>query len=157
LLYHNSIRQDLFAVNVSYCISGRQHENLLDLDSSEVNMLTIMVATAIALSLACIVLLKTRSQDPTQLIQPRPALLTMGVQIVCGDCAGENKQPVKTYLDKFGHCSQCGGRSYLLASALAANIAASKAARPPILVGPARVIPFELPGARPSRSERVAV
>jgi hypothetical protein len=25
-------------------------------------------------------------------------------------------RPVKTYLDKFGNCTQCGGRSYMLAA-----------------------------------------
>lgn len=123
-------------------------------------MLTIVVATVIALSLASIVLIKARTTDPAQLIEPRPALLTIGVQIICGNCSGEDKQPIKTYLDKFGFCSQCGGRSYLLASALAAGAAVSRAARmreAQIASGPARVLPFELPGSRPSRSERVAV
>ena len=123
-------------------------------------MLTIVVATAIALSLACIVLMKTRATDPAQLRQPRAALLTIGVQIVCGNCSGEDRQPIKTYLDKLGNCAQCGGGSYLLASALAANMAISRAARvreARIASGPGRVIPFELPGSRPSRAERVAV
>ena len=120
-------------------------------------MMTVIVATAIALSLACIVLLKARPTDPAQLTQPRAALLTMGVQIVCGNCSGEDWKPIRTYLDKFGNCAQCGGRSYLLASALAANIVNSRIsrtrdARP--ASSPARVIPFELPG---SRSERIAV
>jgi len=123
-------------------------------------MLTIIVATGIALSLAFIVLVMARNTDPAQLNQPRPALLTMGVQIVCGNCAGEDVLAIKTYLDKFGNCSQCGGRSYLLASALAANTAVSRAARVRdayAATGTGRVIPFELPGSRPSRSERVAV
>lgn len=124
-------------------------------------MLTIMVAITIALSLACIVLMKARGPaDPTQLSQPRPALLTMGVQIVCGNCAGDEWQPVKTYLDIFGNCSQCGGRSYLLASAVAAGGALARAARArdmQIASGPGRVLPFELPATRTSRSERVAV
>lgn len=123
-------------------------------------MLTIIVATGIALALACIVLMMTRTTDPAQLSQPRPALLTIGVQIICGNCSGEDKLPVKTYLDRFGSCSQCGGRSYLLASALAANAAISRGARVRdayIASGAGRVIPFELPGSRPSRSERVAV
>jgi hypothetical protein len=123
-------------------------------------MLTIMVAITIALSLACIVLMKARPADPTQLSQPRPALLTMGVQIVCGNCAGDEWQPVKTYLDIFGNCSQCGGRSYLLASAVAAGGALARASRArdlQIASGLGRVLPFELPATRPSRSERVAV
>lgn len=121
-------------------------------------MLTIIVATAITISLACIVLMKAR--DPAQLNQPRPALLTIGVQIICGNCAGEEALPVKTYLDRFGNCSHCGGRSYLLASAVAVNSAASRPARMREARFPSsggRVIPFELPGSRASRPERIAV
>ena len=84
-------------------------------------MLTIIVATVIALSLACLVLIKSRVADPTQLDQQRPALLTMGVQIICGDCSGEGDKVVKTYLNRHGSCSQCGGNSYLLASAVGAG------------------------------------
>ena len=118
-------------------------------------MLTIIVAATIALSLACIVLLKTRTTSPEQLSQPRPAILMMGVQIICGDCSGDTLQPVKTYLDQFGTCSQCGGRSYVLASAVAANSALVRAGRlkEARVAGIGRVLPFEVP----SRSERVAV
>jgi len=46
-------------------------------------------------------------------------ILRLGVQIICGDCCGDSDRPVKTYLDQFGRCGQCGGRSYVLASAYA--------------------------------------
>jgi hypothetical protein len=120
-------------------------------------MLTIIVAVMIAISLACIVLMKARATDPAQLNQPRSALLTIGIQIICGDCAGDEWQPVKTYLDRFGNCSQCGGRSYVLASAVAASGALSRARKRDLQVaaGMGRVIPFEL-GSR-TRSEKIAV
>jgi hypothetical protein len=123
-------------------------------------MLTIIVATLIALSLACVVLIKSRAADSAQLDQPRPALLTIGVQIICGDCSGEGEQAVKTYMNRYGSCSQCGGNSYLLASAVAMNSLLARATRvrdARIAYSNGRVLPFEAPGSRASRSERIAV
>jgi hypothetical protein len=54
--------------------------------------------------------------DEGKLLESRNDLLTIGVQIICGDCCGEGESPRKTYLDRSGNCSQCGGRSYILAS-----------------------------------------
>jgi hypothetical protein len=122
-------------------------------------MLTIIVASAIALGLACVVLIKSRVADSAQLDQPRPALLTIGVQIICGDCSGETEQPLKTYLNRYGSCSQCGGNSYLLASAVAMNSLLARATRvreAQIASSHGRVIPFEAP-SRSSRSEKIAV
>ncbi len=123
-------------------------------------MLTIIVATVIALSLACVVLMKSRVTDPAQLDQPRPALLTIGVQIICGDCSGEAEHPFKTYMNRYGSCSQCGGNSYLLASAIAINSLLARATRlreAQIASSHGRVLPFEALGSRTSRSERIAV
>lgn len=123
-------------------------------------MLTITVATLIALSLACVVLIKSRAADPAQLNHPRPALLTIGVQIICGDCSGEGEQAIKTYLNRHGSCSQCGGNSYLLASAVAMNSLITRATRirdAQIAYSHGRVLPFEAPASRASRSERIAV
>ena len=123
-------------------------------------MLTIIVATVIALGVACVVLLKSRVADPTQLTQPRPSLMTLGVQIICGDCSGEDQQPVKTYLNRYGSCSECGGDSYLLASAVAMNTLFARTARvreAQIASSHGRVLPFEAPAARTSRSEKIAV
>lgn len=123
-------------------------------------MLTIIVATVIALGLASLVLMKSRITESDQLDQPRPALLEIGVQIICGDCSGDEKHPIKTYMNRYGSCSQCGGTSYLLASAAAANGLASRAARvreAQIALSHGRVIPFEVPGSRTSRSEKIAV
>ena len=123
-------------------------------------MLTIIVATMIALSLACVVLMKSRVTDSAQLEQPRPALLTIGVQIICGDCCGEDEHPIKTYMNRYGSSSQCGGNSYLLASAVAINSLLARAARvreAQIASSHGRVLPFEMPGSRASRSEKIAV
>lgn len=123
-------------------------------------MLTIIVATVIALGLASLVLLKSRVTDPAQLDQPRPALLTIGVQIICGDCSGEGSLPIKTYLNRYGSCGQCGGNSYLLASSVAINTLLARAARVrdlQIASSQGRVLPFEAPAARTSRSEKIAV
>jgi len=123
-------------------------------------MLTIIVATVIALSLACVVLMKSRATDSAQLDQPRPALLTVGVQIICGDCSGEEGQPIKTYINRHGSCSQCGGNSYLLASAVAMNTLLERAARAReahIASSNGRVLPFEVAGSRSTRSEKIAV
>jgi hypothetical protein len=123
-------------------------------------MLTIIMATTIALLLGFIVLMKSRTNDPAQLNEQRPAVLTIGVQIICGDCSGEDDRAIKTYLDRFGNCSHCGGRSYVLASALAANGVLSRAARlreAYIASSNGRVLPFDINGSRASRSERIAV
>lgn len=42
-------------------------------------------------------------------------------QIVCGHCAGNNPIIQKTLLTVHGLCQNCGGRSYILASELAAR------------------------------------
>lgn len=123
-------------------------------------MLTIIVATVIALSLACVVVMKSRVTDSAQLDQPRPALLTIGVQIICGDCSGEDEHPIKTYMNRYGSCSQCGGKSYLLASAVAINSLLARHTRlreAQIASSHGRVLPFEVPGSRASRSEKIAV
>lgn len=121
---------------------------------------TIILATAIALSLACLVLLKSRTIDPDQLVQRRRAPLTLGVQIICGDCSGESYRPNRTYLDLSGHCARCGGSSYLLASIVASYQAQARAQRlREVHSGSSRgrVIPFEAPASRASRSTKIAV
>jgi hypothetical protein len=61
-------------------------------------------------------LLKYTTVKERKLSEPHADLLTLGVQIICGDCAGAAESPVRTYLDRSGNCAQCGGRSYMLAS-----------------------------------------
>jgi hypothetical protein len=123
-------------------------------------MLTITVVTMIAICLASVVLMKSRTSDPAQLSEPRHSLLTVGVQIICGNCSGVDDRPIKTYLDRSGNCSHCGGTSYLLASSVGVNIALQRAGRvreAQISSSHGRVIPFEMPGSRATRSDRIAV
>ncbi len=123
-------------------------------------MLMIMVATALALGLACACLMMFRTSDPAQLQQSRSELLRVGVQIICGNCSGDDNHPVKTYMDLSGSCGRCGGNSYLLASAVAANSLVLRQARlleRQIASSHGRVIPFEVPASRASRSEKIAV
>ena len=61
-------------------------------------------------------LLKFATPKEGSLNEPRANQLTIGVQIICGDCSGDAERPVKTYLDRRGNCAQCGGRSFMLAS-----------------------------------------
>jgi hypothetical protein len=45
------------------------------------------------------------------------------VQIVCGNCGGDDLVPRKTLLCEDGRCSHCGGRSYIPAARLEPIIA----------------------------------
>lgn len=122
-------------------------------------MLIIIAATIIALGLTSLFILKGHKTDHAQLSEPRSAIPTLGVQIICGDCAGDGLIPYKTYLDHKGNCQQCGGHSYELASILAVHALQMRAARmaePQGASSNGRVIPFEVP-ARASRSEKIAV
>lgn len=65
-----------------------------------------------------LVLSRRHREDPNQLASRRANRVTLGVLIVCGDCSTDEQRPVKTYLDRSGHCEQCGGSSYMLASAI---------------------------------------
>jgi len=78
-------------------------------------MLTIAATVIIALAIASLVLTCQKS-DPSQLSEPRGSSPLMGIQIVCGNCAGDGVRPKRTYMDHSGKCSTCGGTSYLLAS-----------------------------------------
>ena len=80
-------------------------------------MLIVTATVIIALVIVSIVLTSNRP-DPAQLNEPRGLMPTMGIQIVCGNCAGDELRPKRTYLDRAGNCSQCGGHSYLLASSV---------------------------------------
>ena len=77
--------------------------------------MVIMLASAFALLLTYF-LTKSHINNSSQLAEPRSTLVTAGIQIICGDCSGEEDLPKKTYLDRYGNCSQCGGHSYILAA-----------------------------------------
>src|SRR5215216_4731307 len=77
--------------------------------------MVITLASAVALLLTYFVT-KSYNNNSSQLAEPRSVLVTTGIQIICGDCSGEESLPKKTYLDRLGNCSQCGGHSYILAA-----------------------------------------
>ena len=78
-------------------------------------MLEIIAASTCAVALTIIV--KSHKSDSSQLTESRATMQTIGVQIICGDCSGDDDRPLKTYLGRDGLCGQCGGRSFILASA----------------------------------------
>jgi len=122
-------------------------------------MMIIIAATIFALSLTGLFLVKSRQEDPAQLRIPRRQVPTLGVQIICGDCSGDNVIAQKTYLDSNGNCHACGGHSYILASTLAMQVLqlrAQRAAEQTAAATSRRVIPFDA-AARAARSEKIAV
>jgi len=122
-------------------------------------MLIIAIATISVLVLSYI-LLKTRKTDLDRLAEPRAPLATMGVQIICGDCSGQNEIPVKTYLNRSGSCDQCGGFSFVLASDLALQALQMRAARLSQYQSASdggRVLAFETSASRANRTKKIAV
>ena len=121
----------------------------------------IITATMVVFALTTLILMKSHKTDPAQLSEPRTSLLTMGVQIICGDCSGDESRPLKTYLDRHGNCSQCGGHSYILAASralYAQQIMAERRMESEAAASNGRVIPFEVPyGVRGARTEKIAV
>ncbi|HEY7544836.1 MAG TPA: hypothetical protein VID27_08140 [Blastocatellia bacterium] len=85
-------------------------------------MLSIIAMSATAILLAGFVLWSQR-RGTTQLLTPRKESLMMRVQIICGNCAGFDTLPNKTYLTRSGECEQCGGHSFVLASTIAVRAA----------------------------------
>lgn len=125
-------------------------------------MLIIMAATITVIALTTLILMKSHKTDPAQLSEQRTSMVTLGVQIICGDCSGDESRPLKTYLDRHGNCSQCGGHSYILAASRALYAQQVMAARrmesEAAAATSGRVIPFEVPyGARGARTEKIAV
>ncbi|HVF90136.1 MAG TPA: hypothetical protein VNH22_08705 [Blastocatellia bacterium] len=121
-------------------------------------MLIIIAATVLALAFS-LYMIKSQKTDPSQLREPRGSLMTVGVQIICGDCSGDDERPVKTYLDRFGNCGHCGGHSYELAAnraVYAHHLRAARLAEYDNATNPGRVIPFESP-SRSARADKIAV
>jgi hypothetical protein len=75
----------------------------------------IIVALMITVAAFVYYTLRVRSFD-SRLTERHNFVTTMAVQIICGDCSGDEGSPRKTYLDPRGQCNQCGGSSYVLAS-----------------------------------------
>src|SRR5262249_12469622 len=93
-------------------------------------ILVVLVLTTAVLAYS---LVKSCKFDPT-LVESSFQVTSVGVQIICGDCSGDEALPKKTFLDLSGRCHQCGGTSYVLAAHRAPyaerlmNARASKAA-----------------------------
>ena len=79
-------------------------------------MMTVILATAFCLTLTYIFTVKHYRIDDSRLSEPRHVTPTFGIQIICGNCCGNDERPVKTYLGMQGNCERCGGDSYVLAS-----------------------------------------
>lgn len=73
-----------------------------------------------AIALTGLLVLNSRT-DPDQLDQPRTSIPQLGIQIICGDCSGDDESPRRTYLNRVANCSVCGGHSYVLASSVYAS------------------------------------
>ena len=121
------------------------------------DMVILIAATAVLLT-AVWFFLSARKFKATGLKQRRSTMVALGVQIICGDCAGDGETPRKTYLDQSGRCNVCGGQSFLLASTSALN--ALRTAARTTAYEPSdssrRVLPFESPNSRGNRSEKIA-
>jgi hypothetical protein len=68
------------------------------------------------------ILLRRFNSYSINLAEPRNLIKLVGVQIICGDCAGEDEVPAKTFLNAQDKCARCGGNSYVLASAFESTV-----------------------------------
>jgi hypothetical protein len=114
-------------------------------------MILITVSLVLAIGVASVMLVSHRSEE-ARLTEPKTSILTVGVQIVCGNCAGDEQRPERTYLDRDGNCSQCGGHSYVLASNLYARSSVARHAEFDGMPASGKVLPFSS-----QRPKRIAV
>src|ERR1700733_2313667 len=77
----------------------------------------IILAIALTVLVVCHDRLSKHGQEGPLTEEPRAELL-LGVQIVCGNCSGDDARPNRTCLSVWNTCTQCGGTSYVLASSL---------------------------------------
>ena len=79
----------------------------------------IILAIALTLLVVCHDRLNKRRTDSERyLTEPRGRTRVLGVQIICGNCSGDDARPRRTLLSLLNTCVQCGGNSYVLASNL---------------------------------------
>jgi hypothetical protein len=116
-------------------------------------MLSIAMAAIVVGALTFLLTRRLDKSAPFQLAEPRPSMLMVGIQIICGDCSGEQETPRRTFLGRNGRCEQCSGNSYVLASRL---VAPATIARTPWF-GNRRVLPFDTPAIRAARKPKIAV
>lgn len=88
-------------------------------------MLIVLILEVFILIMILFALLIVKRREALQVRrqQERRALTrSLPVQIICGDCMGDEHSPRRTFLGIYERCSRCGGSSYVLASALASNV-----------------------------------
>ncbi|MEW6126403.1 MAG: hypothetical protein AB1757_05005 [Acidobacteriota bacterium] len=94
-------------------------------------MFTFILSSLVSLftgALLTYFLLRKRVGIPAEpLPRPRNLIKLVGVQIICGDCAGEDEAPLKTFLNAYDKCARCGGNSYVLASSFESTMMLYKA------------------------------
>lgn len=94
-------------------------------------MFTLFLSSLISLFagalLAYFVLRKRVDVALEPLPQSRNLIKLVAVQIICGDCGGEEEAPLKTYLNAYDKCARCGGNSYVLASSFESTMMLYKA------------------------------
>ena len=112
-----------------------------------------LILIAILMTLIVTWTIATKWQRKEQLVEPRAPIPVLGIQIICGDCSGEQRTPIKTYLDRYGCCSHCGGHSYVLASTSRASFAFAPARGLAHDSASGRVIRFAGPVAHAERSK----
>jgi len=114
-------------------------------------MILIIVSLVLAIGVASVMLVSHNS-DQARLMEPKSSIITVGIQIVCGDCGGDDVRPERTYLDRYGNCSHCGGSSYVLASNLYAYSSRARQADLDGVLANGKVLAFNS-----QRPKRIAV
>ena len=86
-------------------------------------MLLTLEIFILIIALTAFLIVKRREALQIRRQQERRAFTrNLPIQIVCGDCMGDEISPRRTFLGIYERCSHCGGSSYILASALAINM-----------------------------------
>jgi len=94
-------------------------------------LLLILEVFIVIIILTAFLILRQREALQIRRQQGRQAFTrSLPVQIVCGDCMGDEMSPRRTFLGMSERCSRCGGNSYILASALATNMSLYRARQP---------------------------
>ena len=111
-----------------------------------------LTTVAIIVLVLTTVAMRSGKTDPAQLIERRVPVTLVGIQIICGDCSGDEERPRRTYLDAFGNCAQCGGHSFVLASSVAAQWMRTRQMGLESARASSKVLPFS-----PALSRKIAV
>lgn len=90
-------------------------------------ILTATISLLVGATSTYFILLRRFNSYSIELAEPRNLIKLVGVPIICGDCAGEDEVPFKTYLNVQDKCARCGGNSYVLAGAFESTVMLFKA------------------------------